>query len=95
MQASVRGDSCRKQINQAYNLHTSIINTAGQSSFVAENVNKPYQLFLLYQRIKIKLRAFIQSSEHINEKRGWVIPWLLSLFSDPIDLATWSQRELL
>ena len=43
--------------------------------------------------IKIKLRSF-KSSEHINEKgdgsnRGF---GYLSLFSDPIDLATWSQR---
>ena len=43
---------------------------------------------------KIKLRSF-KSSEHINEKgdgpyRGF---GYLSLFSDPIDLATWSQRE--
>ena len=45
---------------------------------------------------KNKLRSF-KSSEHINEKgdgpyRGF---GYLSLFSDPIDLATWSQRELL
>ena len=43
--------------------------------------------------IKIKLRSF-KSSEHINENgigpyRGF---GYLSLFSDPIDLATWSQR---
>ena len=43
---------------------------------------------------KIKLRSF-KSSKHINEKgdgpyRGY---GYLSLFSDPIDLATWSQRE--
>ena len=45
---------------------------------------------------KIKLRSF-KSSEHINEKgdgpyRGF---GYLSLFSDPINLATWSQRKLL
>ena len=43
-----------------------------------------------------KLRSF-KNSEHINEKgdgpyRGF---GYLSLFSDPIDLAMWSQRELL
>ena len=42
---------------------------------------------------KIKQRSF-KSSEHINEKgdgsyRGF---GYLSLFSDPIDLAAWSQR---
>ena len=46
--------------------------------------------------IKTKLRSF-KNSEHINEKgggpyRGFVYS---SLFSDPIDLATWGQRELL
>ena len=46
--------------------------------------------------MEIKLRSFI-SKEHINEKgdgsyRGF---GYLSLFSGPIDLATWSQRELL
>ena len=46
--------------------------------------------------IKIKLGSF-KSSEHIKEKgdgpyRGF---GYLSLFSDPIYLATWSQRELL
>ena len=44
----------------------------------------------------IKLRSF-KSSEYIYEKgdgsyRGF---GYLSLFSDPLDLATWSQRELL
>ena len=44
----------------------------------------------------IKLSSF-KSSEHINEKgdgpcRGF---GYLSLFSDPTDLATWSQSELL
>ena len=43
---------------------------------------------------KIKPRSF-KSSEHINEKgdgpyRGF---GYLSLFSDPLDLAKWSQRE--
>ena len=45
---------------------------------------------------KIKLRSF-KSSEHITEKgdgsyRGF---GYLSLFSDPIDLATWSHSKLL
>ena len=45
---------------------------------------------------KIKLRSF-KTCEYINETgdglyRGF---GYLSLFSDPIDLATWSQRELL
>ena len=44
---------------------------------------------------KIKLRSF-KSSEHIFEKgdgpyRGF---GYLSLVSDPLDLATWSPREL-
>ena len=43
--------------------------------------------------IKIKLRSF-KSSEHINEKMGG--PYLgfgyFYLISDPLDLATWSQR---
>ena len=43
---------------------------------------------------KIELRSF-KIDEHINKKgdgpyRGF---GYLSLFSDPIDLATWSQRE--
>ena len=47
--------------------------------------------------IKMKLRSFKSStSENINEEgdgpyRGF---GYLSLFSDPIDLATWSQGEL-
>ena len=50
----------------------------------------------LVHEIKIKLKSF-KSSEHINEEgdepyRGF---GYFSLFSDPIDLATWSQRELL
>ena len=45
---------------------------------------------------KIKVR-FFKSSKHTNEKgddpfRGF---GCLSLFSETIDLATWSQRELL
>ena len=48
-----------------------------------------------FSRIKIKLRSF-KSSEHIFEKgdgpyRGFGYS---SLVSDPLDLATWSQREL-
>ena len=47
----------------------------------------------LNKQMKIKLRSF-KSSEHINEKgdgpnNGF---GYLSLFIDPIDLATWSQR---
>ena len=54
------------------------------------------QLQNALQEIKIKLRSF-KSSEHINEigdgpYRGFDY---LSLFSDPIDLATLNQRELL
>ena len=47
-------------------------------------------------KIKIKLRSF-KSSEHINEKRDGPYPGFgyLSIFSDPVDLATWSQRKLL
>ena len=47
-------------------------------------------------RTKIEPR-FFKSSEHINEKRDG--PYrgfgFLSLFSDPLDLAKWSQREIL
>ena len=44
--------------------------------------------------MKLKLRSF-KSSEHIDKKgdgpyRGF---GYLSLFSDPIDLATWSQKN--
>ena len=46
--------------------------------------------------IKIKLRSF-KGNEHINEK--WDGPYrgfgYSSLFSDPTDLALWSQRGLL
>ena len=46
--------------------------------------------------MKIKLRSF-KSSEYIYEKGDG--PYLdfgySSLFSEPLDLATWSQRELL
>ena len=47
-------------------------------------------------KIKIKLRSF-KSSEHINEKGDGPYRGVgyLSLFNEPIDLATWSQRELL
>ena len=42
---------------------------------------------------KNKLRSF-KSSEHINEKGDGPYHGFgyLNLFSDPIDLATWSQR---
>ena len=48
----------------------------------------------ILDQIKKKLRSF-KSCEHINEKgeepnRAF---GYLSLFSDPIDLAAWSQRE--
>ena len=45
------------------------------------------------KEIKIKVRSFV-GSEHINEKRDGPYRGFgyLSLFSDPIDLATWSQR---
>ena len=48
------------------------------------------------QGIKIKVRSF-KSSEHINEKGGGPYRGFgyLSVFSDPIYFATWSQRELL
>ena len=52
--------------------------------------------FMVTAGNKNKQRSF-KSSEHINEKgdgsyRGF---GYLSLFSDSIDLETWSQRELL
>ena len=55
---------------------------------------KLYKTINNYLRIKIKLRSF-KSSEPINEEkdeqyRGF---GYLSLNSDPLDLATWSQRE--
>ena len=45
---------------------------------------------------KIKLR-FFKSSEHINENGDGPYHGFghLSLFSDPLDMATWSQSELL
>ena len=48
-------------------------------------------MFLL---IKIKQRSF-DSSEHINERRDGPYHGFgyLSLFSDPLDLANWSQRQ--
>ena len=51
---------------------------------------------LQYQQIKIKLRSF-KSSEHINEQGDWQYHGFgyLSLFSDPIALATSSHIELL
>ena len=49
-----------------------------------------YNVSVLF-RITIKL-SFFKSREHINEKGG--VPYrdfgYISLFSDPIDLATWS-----
>ena len=50
---------------------------------------------IVHYQIKIKLRSF-KSSKHINEEsdgpyRGFGYS---SLFSDPLDLATWSQSEL-
>ena len=46
--------------------------------------------------IKIELRSF-KSSEHINEGRDGPYHGFgyLSLFSDPLDLAKWGQREIL
>ena len=65
--------------------------TAKEGNFIAS-----LSLKIPFDDIKIKLRSF-KSSEHINEKGDG--PYCgfgyLSLFSDPIDLATWSQRELL
>ena len=39
----------------------------------------------------------LKSSEHINEKEGGQYRGFgyLNFFSDPIDLATWSQKQLL
>ena len=47
-------------------------------------------------QIKIKLRSF-KSSTHINEKRDGPYRGFgyLSIFSDPLDLAKWSQSEIL
>ena len=47
-------------------------------------------------KLKIKLRSF-KSSEHINEKRDGPYGGFgyLSLFSDPLVLVKWSQREIL
>ena len=49
----------------------------------------------MYQ-MKIKLSSF-ESSEHINEKRDGSYRGFgyFSLSSDPTDLATWGQGELL
>ena len=43
---------------------------------------------------KMILRSF-KSSEHINEKGDGPYRGFGYFFSDPIDFATWSQRELL
>ena len=55
-----------------------------------------YILIHIARKIKIKLISF-KSSECINEKRDGPYRGFgyLSLFSDPIDFATWCQRELL
>ena len=58
--------------------------------------NEPDVSCFLPQMNKITLRSF-QSSDRINEKgdgpyRGF---GYLSLLTDPIDLTTWSQRELM
>ena len=47
--------------------------------------------------VKYKTKTEILSSERINEKGDGPYSGFgyLSLFSDPIDLATWSQREFL
>ena len=54
------------------------------------------QCRVLGNKIKRKLRSF-KSSEHINEKGDGPYRSFgsLSLFSDSIDLAIWSHRELL
>ena len=49
-----------------------------------------------HDKQKSKLRSF-KSSEHINEKGN--VPYhgfnYLSFVNDPLDLTTWSKRELL
>ena len=56
------------------------------------SLSKPF-MNISYYIIKIKLRSF-KSSERINEKGDGPYHGFgyLSFFSDPIDLATWSQR---
>ena len=70
---------------------------------ISQKIIKKYDLdailglsFGTHFELNIKQRSF-KSSEHISEKgdgpyRGF---GCLSHFSDPIDLATWSLRELL
>ena len=64
----------------------------GQSNrsfiFWTEDASRKHRILL---EIKIKLRSF-KSSEHINEKGDGPHNGFgnCSLFSDPIDLATWS-----
>ena len=50
----------------------------------------------LLQEIKIKLGSF-KSNKRINEKRNGPYRGFgyLSLFSDPLSLAKWSQNEIL
>ena len=72
---------------------TEVINTGIQK---AMSIPRAKLIEVKNKELKIKQRSF-KSSEHISEKgngpyRGF---GHLSLFSDPIDLATWSQRELL
>ena len=63
---------------------------------VIDGVNERVLRIMLLKNgkeIKIKLRSF-KSSERINEKGDGPYHGFgyLSLFSDPIDLATWTQR---
>ena len=60
---------------------------------LSADVITPSILYIV-NKIKIKLRPF-KSSEYINEKKDGPYRGFgnLSLFSDPLKLAKWSQRE--
>ena len=73
-----------------------ILHLQSKKAFIEVHVRISTHAFyncVTYFKIKIKLRSF-KSSERINEKGDGPYHGFgyLSLFSDPIDLATWSQR---
>ena len=81
-------------LTSAHHVHKGVI-FRPSITVIGELIGKHLQKRVIY-KIKLKLRSF-KSSEIINEKGDG--PYCgfgyLSLFSDPINLATWGQRELL
>ena len=62
-------------------------------SVILQQLDLSLLMQVLKKDNKINLRSF-KSSEHIEEQRDGPHHYL-SLFSDPLDLAKWSQREIL